>query len=115
MKLWVLTACASLLAAGAANAQEGGAKGDARCVVAMAALYNVPAYKDGATASMFYYLGRMTARDPQIDLNAALRREAQQMSDMEYLTEAQRCGGPVKAKNEVLKTLGEVLQARAKR
>src|SRR4051812_46731000 len=100
MKRLVLTACASLLAAsllaGAASAQEGGAKGDARCVVAMAALYNVPAYKDGATASMFYYLGRMTARDPQIDLNAALRREAQQMSDLEYLSEAQRCGAPVK-------------------
>jgi hypothetical protein len=115
MKLLVLTVCAGLLAAGAASAQEGGVKSDARCVVAMAALYNVPAYKDGATASMFYYMGRMTGRDPQVDLTSALRREAQTMTDLEYLSEAQRCGGPVKARNEVLKTLGEVLQARAKR
>lgn len=115
MKLLVLTACAALLAAGSASAQQGGTKSDARCVVAMAALYNVPAYKDGATASMFYYLGRITARDPQVDLNATLRREAQTMSDMDILTEAQSCGGPVKAKNEVLKTLGDVMAARAKR
>jgi hypothetical protein len=115
MKALVLGALCAGMLAGAAQAQEGGAKADARCVVAMAALYNQPAYKDGATAAMFYYLGRLTGRDAAVDLNAMLRREAQQMGLQDFATEAQRCGGPVREKNEALKMVGEALKARAGR
>jgi hypothetical protein len=115
MKALVLGALGAGLLAGAAQAQEGGAKADARCVVAMAALYNQPAYKDGATAAMFYYMGRLTGRDAGVDLTPVLRREAQTMGLQDFAAEAQRCGGPVREKNEALKLVGEILRERAGR
>ena len=115
MKALIMGAVCAGLLAGAAQAQEGGAKADARCVVAMAALYAQPAYKDGATAAMFYYMGRLTGRDPGVDLTPVLRREAQTMGLQDLMSEAQRCGGPVREKNEALKMVGEVLKDRAGR
>ena len=88
---------------GAADEWATGA--DLRCVVAFSALIANPAYHDGATTGLFYYLGRLDARDPNFDLAKGLREVKSAMQSSQYATEAQRCGAELKARNEFLKTL----------
>lgn len=78
---------------------------DLRCVLALSALLQNPAYKDGAAAGLFYYVGKIDGRDPAFDLAAGLRREASYMQASDWAKEAQRCGAEVKARNEALKTM----------
>src|SRR4051794_24625475 len=105
MKLIVGLACAACvgLAAPEAKAEDPPADraaqthADLRCVLAMAAIVKNPQYKDGATAGLFYYLGRLDGRDPTLELGPALKRTAAGMQLSEYASQAQRCGAEVRA------------------
>jgi len=101
MKTTILTMiCGVLFAASAASAQPIDPTPDVRCVVAMAAMIRNPAYKDGATAGLFYYLGRLDARDPAFDLGPAMRRE--RMAPVDIAQEGRRCGAAVAERNKAL-------------
>ena len=96
----IAVACAALLSAASASAQPADIGPDVRCVVAMAALAKMPAYKDGAAAGLFYYLGRLDARDPSLDLAQAMRRE--RMAPVDITQEGRRCGAAVAERNKAL-------------
>ena len=68
--------------------------------------------KDGATAGLFYYLGRLDGRRPEIELGPALKRVAGEMQLSDYASEGRRCGEVVRERNEALKAAGAALQPR---
>src|SRR5579871_2099355 len=99
---------AALAMAGLSDAAQGdewATGADLRCVVAFSALVNNPTYREAAASGIFYYLGRLEGRDPNLDLGKSLRqvRGAMQLSGIEG--EARRCGAELKAKNEALKAM----------
>ena len=107
-----MAALALLGAAGEARAADDWANGaDLRCVVAFGAMVNNPTYREAAASGIFYYVGRLEGRDPAFDLAAGLKQVRSAMQTSQYVTEAQRCGAELKAKNEVLKTLSGAASA----
>lgn len=110
MKSLAWMACAAAFGIGpAAAAQDEAISSDARCIAAFGALIQIPAYKDAAGAGLLYFLGRLDARDPKLDLVAAVRHETERMDRTEYMTEAQRCGALLKQRGEALKAAGQAL------
>lgn len=105
----VAVTLAASLVAGATKAQDDAISSDARCIAAFGALIQMPAYKDAAGAGLLYFLGRLDARDPKLDLVAAVRHETERMDQAEYMVEAQRCGAILKQRNEALKAAGQAL------
>jgi hypothetical protein len=107
MRLLANVAVVALIgAAGEARAADDWAMGaDLRCVVAFGALIGNPTYHDAAASGLFYYLGRLEGRDPEFDLGKGLRQVRSAMQSSQFVTEAQRCGAELKAKNDFLKTL----------
>jgi hypothetical protein len=114
MRFPAIAAAAAMLAVpAAAAAQDDAAKSnDVRCVAAFSVLLQTnPALKDAASVGIFYYVGRLDAQDPKLDLAAAIRHQAERMAPSDYATEAQRCGAVLKQRNEALKSVGETLKA----
>jgi hypothetical protein len=101
--LAMVTAAALLGAAGEARAADDWANGaDLRCVVAMGYSVNNPTYR--AASGLFYFVGRLEGRDPAYDLAKGLK-QVSGMPLTQVVTEAQRCFGELKAKNEMLKAI----------
>lgn len=114
-----LSAILAVTATALASAAGGGAHAedltvtDLRCVVAFTVLVNNPTYHDAAASGIFYFLGRVEGREPQLDLAHALHDTRRGMQAGDFLTEAQRCGAVLKAKNDSLKAMNSsVLQKR---
>ncbi|THD77596.1 MAG: hypothetical protein E7812_13570 [Phenylobacterium sp.] len=105
MKYLLSAACvaALLTTATTARADDEAIGADARCIAVFAAMVQMPAYKDAAGAGLLYYLGRLDARDPKLDLAAAVKHEAARMDRTEYMAVAQRCGSTLKQRNDALK------------
>ena len=104
MKVSMVTVgCALSLSASVVSAQPSDLSPDVRCVVGMAALAKMPAYKEGAAAGLFYYLGRLDVRDPNLDLAQAMRRE--RMAPVDITQEGRRCGAAVAERNKALQGL----------
>jgi hypothetical protein len=112
MKPAILAAAIALAAGGAAQAEPDATRSDVRCLLAFSTMLKNPAYKDAAGAGLFYFVGRIDARDPKFDLGAAMKREIGNMQTSDYVTEAQRCGAVLKQRNEDLKAAGEAAKAR---
>jgi hypothetical protein len=100
----LLAACAVLLCAGGARAQDAEAqtRSDVRCFIAMGALGQSAQYKQASTVGVFYFAGRIEGRDPDFDLKRAVRAEAGRMGATEYAGEIKRCGDLVRAKGEAM-------------
>ena len=109
MKCLLSAACAAALFAPAATARadDEAIAADARCIAVFAAMVQMPQYKDAAGAGLLYYLGRLDARDPKLDLAAAVKHEAARMDRSEYVTVAQRCGSTLKQRNDALKAAAQ--------
>jgi hypothetical protein len=104
MKYLLSAACvAALMTATTARADDEAIANDARCIAVFAAMVQMPQYKDAAGAGLLYYLGRLDARDPKLDLVAAVKHEAARMDRTEYMVVAQRCGSTLKQRNDALK------------
>lgn len=118
MKLTAIACAALALSAGAASAEDlpgddaAATRADVKCVLAMSAMLRDPQYKDGATAGLFYYLGRLDGRHPSFELGPALKRAAGDMQLSEYASQGRRCGAEVRARNEALKQAGEAIRPR---
>jgi hypothetical protein len=103
--LATVTAVALIGVAGEARAADEWAMGaDLRCVVAMGYSVNNPTYREAASSGLFYFVGRLEGRDPAFDLAKGLK-QVSGMPLSQVVTEAQRCFGELKAKNEMLKTI----------
>jgi hypothetical protein len=78
---------------------------DIRCVVAFGALVSNPVYRDAAATGIFYFLGRVEGREPNLDIADALKQTRKGMGSADLASEGQRCGAALKARNESLKAM----------
>jgi hypothetical protein len=100
----LLAACAILITAGVASAQDASAenRSDLRCFLAMGALGQSAQYKQASAIGAFYFAGRLEGRNPAFDLKRAVRLEAGRMGAQEYAGEIKRCGDLVRTKGEAM-------------
>lgn len=108
----VLTLAGALAAlATTAAAQDDAAKqatkDDLRCVLAMTVIMKDDAYRQSATVGLYYFVGRLEAREPTLDLAQSMRREAASMQNSQWQGEIQRCGAALQAKTKNLEDLKE--------
>ena len=109
MKLSAILAVATLACAGGGARAQDLTATDLRCVVAFTVLVNNPTYREAAASGIFYFLGRIEGREPQLDLAHALHDTRRGMQNGDLLTEAQRCGALLKAKNDSLKAMNSTI------
>jgi hypothetical protein len=108
-------ALAAWTLASGASAAELGATDDLRCMaVGLALAGNAnPEVKNAGTLASMYYLGRLDAHTPSVDLEAGLKQELMRMSPQDLKTEAARCGEELKARGKAVTEIGQRLQAAA--
>lgn len=106
-----LAAAAVLCLAGTATADpaDDATEADIRCVVVATQLANADsaAMKLAATVSSMYFLGRIDARAPDIDLEAHITDAINKMTPEEMRAEGLRCGQILSARGAALKSMGE--------
>lgn len=66
-------------------------RADLRCFLGMTAMSRNDTYKEWGTFGIFFYTGRLKARDPTLDFAAAIRREYPRMPAAQYNDEIKRC------------------------
>lgn len=114
-KMLLLAAAMTACAVGA-RAEEDAAKqasrDDLRCALAMTVIMRDEAYRQSATVGLYYFVGKLEARDPAIDLAQAMRREASSMQNSQWQGEIQRCGAALQAKTRALEELKGAFGAR---
>jgi hypothetical protein len=113
----VLVAAAALAAlAGAARAEDAASadanRSDVRCMLAMTVIMRDDSYKQSATVGLYYFAGRLEARDAGLDLAQAMRREASRMQNREWQGEIQRCGAEVQAKTKAFEAVKAAFSGR---
>jgi len=113
----VLSLAAAVAAlAGVSQAQDDAArqanKDDVRCALAMTVIMKDDAYRQSATVGLYYFVGRIEARDPNLDLAQSMRREAAAMQNSQWQAEIQRCGAALQAKTKDLEDLKGAFGAR---
>lgn len=85
---------------------------DVRCALAMTVMMRDEAYRQPAALGLYYFVGRLKAREPEIELAQAMRREAAGMQNSEWKGEFQRCGAAVQAETQALEDLKGAFQSR---
>jgi len=105
MRVLVLAATVAMVAT-QARCVEDPTRQDVRCLLGMSQMAKTETYKQWGQFGVFYYTGRLQARDPTIDLADAIKREYRRFSPAEYNDEVKRCSdglGEVSRKLEDLK------------
>jgi hypothetical protein len=109
----VAAALAACVVAAGAQAADEGVTSDLRCMavgLAMSGNAN-PQIKNAGSLASLYYLGRLDARTPSIDLEAGLKQELMRMSPQDLQAEAVRCGQQLQARGKAVTEIGQRLQA----
>ena len=115
MRKVLLTVAVVAALAGSARAEDSVAdanRNDVRCALAMTVIMRDETYKQSATVGLYYFAGRLEARDAGLDLAQAMRREASRMQNRDWASELQRCGAEVQAKTKAFEAVKEAFQAR---
>ena len=114
-KALILAAALAALAVPASAQDEAvreASKADVRCALAMTAIMRDEAYKQSATVGLYYFAGRIEARDPSVDLAQAMRREAGKMQNSEWAGEIQRCGAELQVKTKSFEAVRDAFSPR---
>ncbi|HLZ76601.1 hypothetical protein [Phenylobacterium sp.] len=69
--------------------------GDVRCLLTMYALGRDKQRQQAALLGVYFFIGRISARSPGIDLPAAVKTEAAKLQGKPLNDEAKRCGAMV--------------------
>lgn len=104
-------ACAAFAPAPAA-AQT--ASTDAQCLALMSVLGGsgeTAEVKQAGLMGTLYFLGKLVANDPEIDLEATMRLAAQELQDADPGLLARQCGGEMERRGQQLKQAGDALKA----
>lgn len=94
----------------AAAAIEDPTRLDVRCLMGMSQMAKNETYKQWAQFGVFYYTGRLQARDPTIDLGAAIKGEYRRFPAVEYNAEIKRCSDALGDTSRKLEDLKSDLQ-----
>jgi hypothetical protein len=93
MRALVVIAICSGLMAGAAHAQAPSpVAADVRCLLTMAALTANKNNQPAAYPGIYFFAGRIKAREPAFDFATRLKPVAAAMTQAEFEAEAKRCG-----------------------
>jgi hypothetical protein len=86
---------------------------DVRCLVVAFTLANSQdaQSKEIGGAASAYYLGKLDGRTPDLDLEARLREEIPKVTPDNFMSQLQACGGPLKARFDQVKAIGDRLKA----
>lgn len=77
---------------------------DVRCLLTMAAFGGAKERQQAAQVGVYFFVGRISARAPGLDLGAALRAEAPKLGPQELQVELRRCGTIVESQSTALQT-----------
>jgi len=91
LSLAAIVAPLAVMAAAPAWAVDDPTRADVRCLLGMTQMALNVTYKQWGQFGIFYYTGRLQARDPHVDLAAEVRREYRQFPAAEYNDEIKRC------------------------
>ena len=91
-------ACWATVAWAEDEAARDATRADVRCVLAMTIVMRDDTYRSAGALGLYYFSGRIDARNPDIDLAEAVRHEARQMQSSQYAVEIRRCNEAVQAK-----------------
>ena len=89
----------------ACAAVEDPTRADVRCLLGMSQMAKNEAYKQWGQFGVFYFTGRLQARDPRIDLAAEIKREYRQFPASEYNDEIKRCSDALGETSRTLEDL----------
>ena len=108
--LWAGALMAALGTAPAALAQDAAVAADVRCIaIAGLAAGQAPAEQQGQiVAGMMYFLGKLDARAPNLDIAAAIRLQLVGLQ-ANGQAEAQRCAAEVSGRGRALQDIGQKL------
>lgn len=104
----VIAAALSALVNQASAAPAAANRTDLQCMLVASALgkNKEPEARGLSNIMVFYYLGRLDARTPGVDLGPALRAEVQKTPPQELQIQAQKCVETMKARAGALQALG---------
>ena len=105
----------SLSLATAARAADDANVSDVRCVlVGFVGMQSPdPQTKAIARGAILYFVGRVRARAPNLDLEAAISKQLSLITPQLLQAETQRCGGLLKAEGDKLTTIGMDMSKKA--
>ena len=109
-RLWII--CTLRLLMAAAPAMDAETKKDVRCFTALAVLASSPDEMGAAAIVAQYYLGRIDARMPRLDLEEAIASEADSMTAAEVNSLIISCSKTVAARGNDLMVIGKNLEKR---
>jgi hypothetical protein len=103
-------ALAVALAGTAAHAQST-LDSDIKCMVVGGALNQSqdPKARTVSTLMIFYFLGRIDARDPNLDLTTALKTRMQALKPADLQVEARRCSDQMNTRSQALQAVSAKL------
>jgi hypothetical protein len=109
-----LVAIAGAFAGGAAQAQNT-TDADLKCMVVAGALNHStdPQTRTASSLMVFYFLGRLDARDANMDIATALKGQMQAMKATDLQAEAKRCGDIMTGRSQALQAVSAKLAASA--
>jgi hypothetical protein len=113
-RTFALAAFTVMLAAPSFAADAPELKADLRCLVVMVNLSAAPenAKKMEALIGGFYFMGRLDARDPRLDIEKRVIAEVQAMTPAEVVEENVRCEKEFHARVDALATMSENIAKR---
>lgn len=97
-----------------AQTVEGQLKSDLRCLIVglkMAGDADPQKQQSGQIAT-FYFFGKVDGQAPGLNLVDAVAGEATGMSEADFNTEAQRCGGELQTRGQAMMSMGQELTKR---
>ena len=109
-----LLAAVLALAAFQVHAQEEEATADVRCLIVgmnVAGMGDAAQQSAGQMLSM-YYMGRLDAHLPKLDIEALIMKEAAAMSSSDFAAEARRCGNSLSDRGREIQRMGKDISER---
>ena len=106
------TGVALLLQPGLAQAAPTAARGDVRCLLAMAVAMANESFRQAGTLATMFFLGKILANEPGFDFSTRLKPEAALMTPKDFTDEGNRCGQEVKSATTSLRAAQSSLNSR---
>jgi hypothetical protein len=116
IRVLAIAASLSLAAFSGAHAETAETTADLRCLVVsfVGANNQDPALAQAATMAALYYLGRIDAREPELDLEKKLMNPEAVFAGQNMAEVAKSCGETLSARGKELQDIGARVNAAAK-
>lgn len=105
---WILSGAALLMALATAQAEDAHTDADLRCMAVMAKINQLPDARHQLESLIggYYYLGRLQAAAPALDLSQSTAAAYAKMSAAEFLSETGRCEQEMRTNGRAISEIG---------